>query len=155
VGAVGTTSKKVPFKLISYATGDKPNHKVQQHKQIRAMRVRGTITMTMTINQYAYCDDIVRVVRIGSHQKNCNYVEIKANANWMLNAFHLASCPNYLVKTWLITQRASRVGCGLSRFSLLTNNYPLFLFKLWFGSQIENTSKILEISTGRAWMNQE
>lgn len=108
VGAVGTTApKKVPHsKLISYARGDKSNHKVQQHRQIRAMRVRATITititipitmtMTMTINQYAYCNDIVRVVRIGSHQKKRNYVEIKANAVRMPN-WHLASCPNYCV----------------------------------------------------------
>lgn len=40
--------------------------------QTRAERAVGTITMTMTttmtIHQYAYCDDIVRVVRIASHR---------------------------------------------------------------------------------------
>lgn len=57
--------------------------------QTRAERAVGTITMTMTttmtIHQYAYCDDIVRVVRIASHQKKGNYEELKANADRIRN----------------------------------------------------------------------
>lgn len=89
-------------KLIAYATSDKahthtpthtPTHigRLSTPTQTRAERAVGTITMTttttktMTIHQYAYCDDIVRVVRIASHQKKGNYEELKANADRIRN----------------------------------------------------------------------